>query len=85
VDTLSVWWSRKIIPLLDLDWHFAREPPNLRPTDTLLGLWLYGEHIDQKAREVNKTRATLRDAMRQRAALHHTMKFPTFNARKTGK
>jgi hypothetical protein len=69
--TLDIWWSRKIIPLLDLDWHFEVDEPDARPTETLLGQWLYGD--GQPAREVNKARRVLRNAMEQRAALHHTL------------
>jgi hypothetical protein len=83
--TLGTWWRRKIIPLLDLDWHFTVDDPDARPTDILLGRWLYGDREGQPAREVNKARTLLREAMVQRAALHHTLRFPGISADKTGK
>jgi hypothetical protein len=68
---LDIWWSRKIIALFDLEWHFEVDEPDARPTDTLLGQWLYGD--GQPAREVNKARRVLRNAMEHRAALHHAL------------
>jgi hypothetical protein len=67
-DVFRKWFDWKIIPLFDIDYHFAARGES-GPTPEELSKWIYKKEID--APKISEARAMLREAMGCLPALRH--------------